>query len=100
MQNTEWLVLVRMPGDLNAEILRGLLEARDIPVRLIKEGAATAYGVTIGPFGEAELLVPATHWEEAEQVLEEYESGELEGTLGEIGPEEPANPDEAQDPDL
>jgi hypothetical protein len=29
--NNEWVVLEYMPGDLQAEILRGLLEAQGIP---------------------------------------------------------------------
>lgn len=87
MQNTEWLVLTKVPGDLNAEILRGLLEAQGIPVHLVKESAASVYGLTVGPFAEAELLVPATHWEMAQQVLEAYRAGDFEGALPEEGEE-------------
>ena len=84
MHNDEWLVLAKVPGDLSAEILRGLFEAQGIPVRLVKEGAASAYGLTVGPFGEAELLVPASLWDAAQDVMDAYLGGEFEAA-GEEG---------------
>jgi len=74
----EWVVLERIAGDLQAEILRGLLEAQGIPVLLSQEGAGRAIGLSVGPLGEVEILVPEGLRLEAEQVLEMYRTGEFE----------------------
>jgi hypothetical protein len=73
-----WVVLERLPGDLNIEILRGLLEAQGVPVYLAQEGAARAIGLTAGPLATVEVMVPAEHADDARRILEDYRMGRLE----------------------
>ena len=75
MTNQKWVVITKVIGELQAELLRGLLEAQGIPVQLAEEGAGRVYGIMVGPLGEVELLVPADYAQDARDVLGRYESG-------------------------
>jgi hypothetical protein len=76
--NNEWVALEYVPGDLQSEILRGLLEAQGIPVILSQESAGRAIGLTVGPLGEVTILVRAEDLQEAQRVLADYRSGLFE----------------------
>jgi len=78
MEEIKWASLLRVAGDLQAEIFGGLLEAQGIPVLLSREGAGKAYGLSVGPLGEVEILVPSNLLESAQQVMEEYRAGLFE----------------------
>ncbi|MGE5223327.1 MAG: putative signal transducing protein [Omnitrophica WOR_2 bacterium] len=78
MAEIQWEVVDEVAGDLQAEILRGLLEAQEIQVWLSQEGAGKAYGVGLGRLGRVQILVPDYSAEAARQLLEEYYSGKLE----------------------
>jgi hypothetical protein len=65
-------------GKIEAEILRGLLEASGISVWLVHEAAATIYGLGVGPLAIVDLMVPADQAEEAAEILERYRSGIVE----------------------
>lgn len=75
VSDTEWVAIETVPGDLQAEILRGLLEAQGIQVYLSQEGAGRAIGLSVGPLGAVEILVPAESRQLALQVLEDYHAG-------------------------
>jgi hypothetical protein len=87
-----WEVVEMVQGQLQAEILRGLLEAQDIKVWLNQEGAGAAYGINVGPLGTVEILVPTSAVDQARQILDAYYAGEFEGA--DMGPIEA---DEAED---
>ena len=87
MTGKEWEVVDEVNGDLQAEILRGLLEANGIPVFLSKEGAGHVYAVNIGPLGRVEILVPNERFDQARLLLGKYYSGELEAG-GETEPDD------------
>ena len=78
MSDESWEVVDEVPGDIQAEILRGLLEAQGMRVWLNKEGAGHAMGIEIGMLGRVQILVPAHSAEEARFILGLYYSGELE----------------------
>jgi hypothetical protein len=78
MADQTWEFLTDADGELNAEIMRGLLVAQGIPVTLSQEGAGKVYGLTIGEFGRVEILVPSGYLTQARQVLEDYENGVFE----------------------
>ncbi len=78
MADDEWVLVDRVEGPLQAEILKGLLEAQGIKVWLNQQGAARAYAVTVGSLGMVEILVPGSQAEQARQVLEAYYRGEFE----------------------
>ena len=75
MAEQTWEVLTEIDGELNAEIMRGLLEAQGIPVSLSQEGAGKVYGLTIGEFGRVEILVPSDYLAQARQVLVDLNNG-------------------------
>jgi hypothetical protein len=66
-------------GRLQAEILRGLLEAQGFHPLLSKEGAGEATGLVMGPLGEVKILVPASEADGAKQLVEDYYGHRLEG---------------------
>jgi hypothetical protein len=75
----EELILVeRASGQLEAEILRGLLESHGIQVWLSGESAAAAIGLGVGPLAQIDLLVLASQSDEALDILNAYHSGALD----------------------
>lgn len=74
----QWVVVHTAAGALQAEIIRGLLEAADIPARTRRESAGAVYALTVGPLGEVEVLVAEAHQAAALEVIRAYEHGELE----------------------
>ncbi len=73
----EWVLIGEVPGMLEAEILRGMLEANGIQVMLSHESAGTAIGLAAGPLGWVKIRVPAVREAEARQLLDDYRSGKL-----------------------
>ena len=58
-------------GQVEAEIIKGLLVANDIEVWLSQESAGSALGLTVGALGEVEIMVRAEQAEKARALLEE-----------------------------
>lgn len=71
------VVVETTSGLMEAEILRGLLEANDITVWLLHEAAGKAIGLSVGPLGQVDLMVPAAQAEEAKKILDDYHAGRL-----------------------
>ncbi len=78
MKGNNWATAFTVQGELQAEILRGLLEAQGIPVELLQESAARIYGLGVGPMAEVEFLVPEDKLNEAQSVFADYKSGKFE----------------------
>ena len=78
MAEDEWVPVDIVQGQLQAEILKGLLEAQGIMVWLNQEGAAHAYAIEFGSLGTVEILVPSSMLEKARQILTEYKRGDFE----------------------
>jgi hypothetical protein len=79
MHEKEWVVIKEVFGSAEAEILRGVLEAQDIPVVLSQEGAGhDIYPVALGALGKVQIMVPAEQREVALEVLREIDAGEFE----------------------
>ena len=74
---SDLIVVYTAAGSMYAEIIKGLLEAAGIPARLSQESAGSVYGFNVGVMGEVDILVSAEHVEQAKEVLDEYEKGEL-----------------------
>jgi hypothetical protein len=75
MTNSKWEVVAEVYGDLESEIIRGLLQAEDIPVTLSKEGAGQALGLQVGSMGEVQVLVPTEHVGKAQGIVDDYFAG-------------------------
>jgi hypothetical protein len=65
-------------GMLEAESVRILLESVEIPAFVNQESAGTVYGLSVGPLGEVEVVVPTQYIEAAKQVIEDMRAGKLE----------------------
>lgn len=75
----EWVLIDEVSAGIQAEILRGLLEANGITVWLNQEGAGRAYGITIPALGAVQILVPSDVEKRALELLEAYYTGKLTG---------------------
>jgi hypothetical protein len=91
MTENNWEVVEVVAGDLQAEVLRGLLEAQGIPAILSQESAGhSVFPVTVGKFGEVQILVQSDQVEEARAVLADYKSGKFSAPDGpDIDEDEP-----------
>jgi len=78
MTEEEWVLVEKVQGQLQAEILKGLLEAQGVRVWLNQEGLAHSYAVTVGTLGLVEVLVPNSEVEQAKQVLQAYQRGDFD----------------------
>jgi len=75
----KWEVVDETPGILQGEILRGLLKASGITVRLAQEGAAQAIGLLGAvPMASVLVMVPTSQREDARRLLEDYYAGNLD----------------------
>jgi hypothetical protein len=77
MSEESWEVVYETNGDIEAEILKGLLEANEIQVFLSQEGLGRVYGLTVGSLGVVQILVPKSQAGAARTLLRDYDSGEL-----------------------
>jgi hypothetical protein len=82
----ELVVVYTTAGRGPAGIIEEMLSAAGIPATTSQEGAGAAYGLTVGPLGMVEILVPAPYAAEARRLLEAMERGDLSGEGGETGP--------------
>lgn len=78
MSDESWEVITEVSGELQAGLLRNLLEAQGIMVFLNQEGAGRAVGLTLGPLGEVQVMVPKHQSQEARQIVEDYYAGKFE----------------------
>lgn len=72
MGEEKWELLDEISGSIDAEIIRGLLESQGINVILSQEGAGRAIGLTVGPMGETQVLVPKNQLGKAKEILADY----------------------------
>jgi hypothetical protein len=75
MSENQWDVVYEANGLFQAELLRGLLEAQEIPVVLSQEGAGKVFSMSVGTLGLVQILVPVRDFERARQLLADYDSG-------------------------
>ena len=85
--STQYLLVYTANGMLDAEMIRSFLETAGIPSILSHESAGTVFGLTLGPLGEVEIMVPAGKFNEAKTILDEMEQGQY--NLTEISDTEP-----------
>jgi hypothetical protein len=83
MSEEKWELITEVSGELQADLLGNLLEAQGIQVFLNQEGAGRAYGLTVGPMGQVQILVPRHQSQEARQIIDDYYAGKFETDEGE-----------------
>ena len=74
---SEYVVLVSVSGKLEAEIIRGMLQAYGIDAVMSHEAAASIYGLGVGPTAQVDILVPEQMLDEAQNLLDDYQSDRL-----------------------
>jgi hypothetical protein len=75
---SELVTVETVSGLLEAEILRGLLEAAGVMVELSHEAALSAYSLGVGRMARVDVMVRAEQEALAREVIQEYRSGNLE----------------------
>lgn len=73
----ELVTVETVSGLMEAEILRGLLEAAGVAVELSHEAALSAYSLGVGRLARVEIMVRAEQADQARRVLDDYRSGAL-----------------------
>jgi hypothetical protein len=76
--NADFTLLESVSGSIQAEIIRGLLESREIVVMLSQESAGSVFGLGVGPTADVDILVRQNQLDEARAILDEYYSGSLD----------------------
>ena len=69
-------VVYHAHGMLEAEAVKGRLEASDIPAMLDYESLGRTLGITIGGLGDVRILVPSDRAADARELLREPIDGE------------------------
>ncbi len=77
-QKTEFVTVYLAQGILDAESVRGFLEAQGIPAVLDSNPLGQIYGLTIGDLGQVGIRVRAGDVEQAKTLLQAMEAGEFE----------------------
>lgn len=76
MKNSEEIITVyRAYGELEAEVIKGLLESAGIPVFLKYESAGRVYGITVDGLGEVQVVVPGERADEARALIKGRDNG-------------------------
>jgi hypothetical protein len=64
-------------GQLDAEMIHGFLEAAGFTALISQESVGKVYGLTFGPLGEVNILVPESQKDAAINLLQLMERGDL-----------------------
>ena len=73
--DTKFSGIYNANGHLEAESLRLFLNSLGFPVRIYQESAGVVYGLTVGPLGLAEVMVPEEDEEQAKEILLAMDEG-------------------------
>ena len=74
----EYIKVFVANGQLEADMVRLMLEASGVQVITRRESAGAVYGLTVGSLGEVHLVVPESQFEEATRLIDAMQKGELE----------------------
>jgi hypothetical protein len=74
LSNSEKMIEVyRANGEIEAQVIKGLLESYGIPCFLKGDAARTIYGLTVDGLGEVKIMVWESMAEEARRLIEREE---------------------------
>jgi len=68
----DWTFVDDAPNHFHAEILRGLLQAQDIPVMMFEEAVGRVVPFTLGVPAMVQIFVPLKDQERAKEILKKY----------------------------
>lgn len=72
-----YATVATVSGMFEAEILKSLLQSRQLNVWLRHESAGTAMGLGVGPLARVDVCVPLDEEEAANELLDDYYAGRL-----------------------
>jgi hypothetical protein len=75
---SDFIVISTVQGELIANVIKSHLESEGIPVLLKYESVARVYGFTADGLAQVKILVPQEQVEEAKQIIESKEHGQIE----------------------
>ncbi len=71
MSKKERMVVVHRGTELEAQVIKGLLESYGIPCLLQQEAAGRVYGITVDGLGEARVMVWESAADEARRLIDD-----------------------------
>ena len=92
LMEKNFVEITRVPGLLNADMLKIFLESKGIQVMIAQESAGKTLGLTVDGLGHARVYVPEDQVQETEEILAALDRGEFE-----LNDEEVAEGDEKTD---
>lgn len=86
-------------GQLEAEMIKGFLEAQGLQVFLNQESVGRTMGLSAGTLGMVEVLVPDSQAADARELLQGIANGDFENTsLGDISKDQNSEDSERNSP--
>jgi hypothetical protein len=70
--------ITRVPGLLNADMLKVFLESKGIHAMVVQESAGRTFGLTVDGLGHARVYVPEDEVQETEEILAALDRGDFE----------------------
>lgn len=92
MSSEDYVEVFSANGQLEADMIRIMLEAAGLHVLTRGESAGAVYGLTVGPLGEVNVLVRESEAQTARELIEDMDEGKLENPPADAFP--PAEPEE------
>ncbi len=77
-ENRDWIEIHEVSDQIQANILKGLLEAQGVTVNISQEGYQQAIGLSGLPGMMVKLYVPDDQVQQAQQVLNDFYAGNYE----------------------
>lgn len=77
MNDKQWEIVAQLYDNVQAEILKGFLEAQGFTVFISREGYQTVFGLTNQALTQIDILVPTDQIEKATKILDDYEDGKF-----------------------
>ncbi|NIV10496.1 MAG: hypothetical protein GWN62_04115 [Aliifodinibius sp.] len=77
MKKHKWALVTSLNDPIQAEILRGLLEAQGITIHIVREGYQAAMGIANQASVRIEILARDDQVAEAKQIINDYNAGKF-----------------------
>ena len=74
----QFKLIWRASGQLDAELIRGLLKSFGIESYSSQESLGSTFGFTSTPLGEVEIYVDESDVDDANRILDDYRNGFIE----------------------
>jgi hypothetical protein len=82
-------------GALEAQTIKIFLESQGLHPLIIQESAGLTYGLTVGPLGTAQIMIPNDEEETAKTLLAEMDNGDFENSEDDnLNPDDEENIDQ------